>query len=52
LVDAILGRSPNDSPGLLGLQAMRGIEAACESARTGENVLIAQRKQFVRELAS
>jgi predicted dehydrogenase len=33
-VDAILGKSPNGSPGELGLAAMEIIEAACESAQT------------------
>lgn len=33
-VDAILGRSPNGSPGELGLASMEIIEAACESAQT------------------
>ncbi|HWF18022.1 MAG TPA: Gfo/Idh/MocA family oxidoreductase [Verrucomicrobiae bacterium] len=34
LVDAILGKRPNGSPGELGLAAMEIIEAACESAQT------------------
>jgi len=33
-VDAILGKTPNGSPGELGLAAMEIIEAACESAQT------------------
>jgi len=33
-VDAILGKSPNGSPGDLGLASMEIIEAACESAQT------------------
>ena len=33
-VDTILGRSPNGSPGELGLASMEIIEAACESAQT------------------
>ncbi|HEX4120238.1 MAG TPA: Gfo/Idh/MocA family oxidoreductase, partial [Verrucomicrobiae bacterium] len=33
-VDAILGKSPNGSPGELGLASMEIIEAACESAQT------------------
>ncbi|HWX18334.1 MAG TPA: Gfo/Idh/MocA family oxidoreductase [Candidatus Binatia bacterium] len=34
LVDTILGRTPNGSPGALGLASMEIIEAACESAET------------------
>jgi predicted dehydrogenase len=33
-VDAILGKTPNGSPGELGLASMEIIEAACESAQT------------------
>lgn len=33
-VDAILGKSPNGSPGEFGLASMEIIEAACESAQT------------------
>jgi predicted dehydrogenase len=33
-VDAILGKTPNGSPGELGLVSMEIIEAACESAQT------------------
>lgn len=40
LVDAILGVAPNRSPGALGLYAMRIIESACASARTGKNTLV------------
>ena len=40
LVDAVLGAAPNRSPAALGLSAMKLIEAACESARTGGNVII------------
>jgi predicted dehydrogenase len=40
LVDVILGRAENGSPAALGLYGMRIIEAACQSARTGENVKI------------
>ena len=40
LVDAIVGDAPNGSPATLGWQAMRLIEASCESARTGRNVII------------
>jgi predicted dehydrogenase len=40
LVDVILGRAENGSPATLGLFGMKIIEAACQSARTGENVKI------------
>ncbi len=40
LVDVILGRAENGAPAALGLYGMKIIEAACESARTGENVKI------------
>jgi len=33
-IDAILGKTPNGSPGELGLASMEIIEAACESAQT------------------
>lgn len=33
-IDTILGKKPNNSPGVLGLASMEVIEAACESART------------------
>jgi predicted dehydrogenase len=36
-IDAILGKTPNGSPGELGLASMEIIEAACESAQTGRN---------------
>jgi len=36
-IDAILGKAPNGSPGNLGLASMEIIEAACESAQTGNN---------------
>lgn len=39
-VDAALGLAPNGSDGMLGLASMQIIEAACESARTGKNVVI------------
>jgi predicted dehydrogenase len=42
LVDTILGRSSNGSPASLGVIAMRVIEAAIESARTGMNVRISR----------
>jgi predicted dehydrogenase len=41
LVDAVLGHAPNGSPATLGLYAMKIIEAASRSARTGSNVPIA-----------
>jgi predicted dehydrogenase len=34
-VDTILGKTPNGSPGELGLASMEIIEAACVSAKTG-----------------
>ena len=40
LVDVALGAAPNQSPAKLGFSAMKLIEAACESARTGGNVII------------
>jgi predicted dehydrogenase len=40
LVDAILGVTPNLSPGTLGLASMEVIEAACQSACSGESVVI------------
>ena len=39
-IDAILGKTPNGSPGDLGLASMEIIEAACESAQTGRNEII------------
>ncbi len=39
-VDAVRGDAPNRSPATLGCSAMKLIEAACESARRGENVII------------
>ena len=41
LVDSILDPACNRSPGELGLAAMQLIEAACQSARDGQNVHIA-----------
>ena len=40
LVDLVAGEAPNQSPGELGLYAMKIIESACISARTGRNVLL------------
>ena len=40
LVDAVLGAAPNQSPATLGLSAMKLIEGACESVRTGGNVIL------------
>jgi predicted dehydrogenase len=40
LVDAVLGLAEEVSPGTLGLASMEVIDAACQSARTGENVKI------------
>lgn len=41
LVDCAIGVGKNLSPGTLGLAAMEVIEAACASARSGQNVSIA-----------
>lgn len=40
LVEVILGRAENGAPAWLGLYGMKIIQAACQSARTGENVKI------------
>jgi predicted dehydrogenase len=40
LVDAALGLAENKSPGDLGFYAMKVIESACVSARTGKNVIV------------
>ena len=40
LINTILGKEENRSPGHLGLTAMDVIEAACESAKSGRNVVI------------
>lgn len=37
LIDAVLGHTANGSPGDLGLASMEIVEAACESAKTGNN---------------
>ena len=39
-VDAILGNAVNGSPGELGLASMEIIEAACQSASGGKNILL------------
>jgi len=36
LIDAVSGAAPNGSPGTLGLASMELIEAACDSARSGQ----------------
>ena len=41
LVDVVAGTAPNRSPAALGWSAMKLIEAACESARTGADVRVA-----------
>ena len=41
LVDCVTGKAPNGSPAALGLFAMKITEAACRSARTNANVVIA-----------
>jgi predicted dehydrogenase len=43
LIDVVLGKQPNLSPGTLGMAAMEVIEAACASAKSGQNVIIRQR---------
>jgi predicted dehydrogenase len=40
LIDAVLGKQPNQSPGHLGLAAMEVIEAACASAKSAKNITI------------
>jgi predicted dehydrogenase len=40
LVDAVLGVAEEVSPGTLGLASMEVIDAACQSARTGQNISI------------
>lgn len=40
LIDCVLGRDENRSPGTLGLAAVEMIEAACRSARTGVNQIL------------
>ena len=39
-IDAVVGDAPNHSPARLGLSAMKMIEAACQSAATGRNVVV------------
>jgi predicted dehydrogenase len=41
LIDVVAGAAPNRSPASLGWSAMKLIEAACESARTGADVRVA-----------
>lgn len=41
LVDVVAGAAPNRSPAALGWSAMKLIEAACESVRTGADVRVA-----------
>ena len=40
LIDVVLGTAPNRSPATLGLSAMKLIEGARESVRTGYNVMV------------
>lgn len=40
LIDSIVNKRPNGSPGTLGWSSMEVIEAACQSARSGANVVI------------
>jgi hypothetical protein len=40
LIDSILDPSCNQSPALLGVAAMEVIEAACISAKSGQNILV------------
>lgn len=42
-IDAITGNAPNGSPASLGLYAMRIIESACQSARSGVNIRVSDR---------
>jgi predicted dehydrogenase len=42
-IDAIRGTAPNGSPGGLGLASMEIIEAACQSATSGRNIIIRTR---------
>jgi predicted dehydrogenase len=42
LIDAVLEPTKNGSPGTLGLASMEVIEAACQSARAGRNIIIPQ----------
>jgi len=43
-IDAVLGKTANGSPGELGLASMEIIEAACQSATSGNNVRIRKLK--------
>lgn len=40
LVDSVLGVAPEVSPGTLGLASMEVVDAACQSARTGQNITL------------
>jgi predicted dehydrogenase len=40
LVDVVLGLAENGSPARLGVSAMRVIEAACQSACSGQNIIV------------
>lgn len=44
LIDSILNTSANRSPATLGHAAMQIVESACQSARTGRNVTLANRE--------
>ena len=45
LVDTILGVAEEVSPGTLGLASMEVVEAACQSARTGQNVTVREARR-------
>ena len=51
-MDAILGKTPNGSPGELGLASMEIIEAACESAQTNRCEKIREIKRTGGQKAS
>lgn len=46
LVDVVLGKAPNGSPADLGVFAMDVIEAACQSADSGSNVIVTPNPHF------
>jgi predicted dehydrogenase len=48
LIDAIADAAMNRSPGVLGVAAMEVIEAACVSARTGENIRVLDLREELR----
>ena len=42
LINTVLGLKENGSPGVLGLASMEVIEAACQSAATGRNIIVSR----------